>query len=878
VTGRTISHYRVLDKLGEGGMGVVYSAEDTKLERKVALKFLAPNLLSEEEAKRRFLREAKAAAALHHPNICTVFEVDEADGQLFLGMALLDGEPLEDRIAQGPLPLNEAVEIARHVAEGLEAAHRSSVVHRDIKPANIMVDSAGHVTIMDFGLARLTEASRLTKVDETVGTAGYMSPEQLQGSETDHRTDIWALGCVLYEMVAGVRAFKGEYQQALAYEIVNEQPEPLTSVRAGVPMELEFIAGKCLEKDPEDRYSTAAELAKDLRSLGDKMKSGKSRVMAKAEPASAVGAPEGPPRKYWAWAAAIALAFFLLGFVLRPTSDERPARQTVKFTEAAPEGLYLHSMAMSPDSSALAVAFDGEGGRSLWIRTMDEHGFREVPGGNGAEYPFWSPDGRWIGFFANGQLKKAALGGAPPETLCPAPDGRGGAWNRDGIIVFSRGGGGRSLLRISEAGGEATPIDLGDSRVVRRFPRFLPDGRRFLFHGIEVGAGGDAGIFVASLDGDPEQIVSAVDSVADYVQGRDVDTDRIWFVREGSLVAQPVDPKTLETRGTATVIAESVPRSASASHYAFTTNGDGAAAYIEGEVERSVLAWYDRGGRQLELVKEIAGDVAQVKLRPGERSGVISQTGADGLWLYEFSSDLATPILAQPYDDWTAAAWSPDGESLAFAQRISGPSARGALRNIMVTTVDDTSPPEVLVGLVGDHAHGTHLVDWSSDGRFVLFLYAGANLDIAASPVDGEGEPFPVVATEQREGFARFSPDGQWIAFESGPFGQASIFVQDFPEGRKRRLVSSDGVMPIWSPDGRELLYWRGDGMLMALEVALGDEIRPGRPQELFRIEAGGVRRGRAAFDVSQDGERFLLAQPMGDYKQPITIVSDGRH
>ena len=279
MTGQLISRYRIAEKLGEGGMGVVYKARDTTLERTVALKFLAAHLLNDDEARQRFLREAKAAAALDHPNICTVYEVGEAEGKTFLAMAFLKGETLEDRIAKGPLPLKDALDIARQVAEGLNAAHAEGVVHRDVKPANILVSPDGRATIMDFGLARLTEASKLTRQDQTVGTAAYMSPEQLQGGEVDHRTDVWALGCTLYEMVAGVRLFKGQYDQALAYEILNEEPEPLTGVRSGVPMELELLVAKCLAKDPDDRYAHADEIARDLRTLADKLRSGRSTIL-----------------------------------------------------------------------------------------------------------------------------------------------------------------------------------------------------------------------------------------------------------------------------------------------------------------------------------------------------------------------------------------------------------------------------------------------------------------------------------------------------------------------------------------------------------------------------------------------------------------------
>ncbi len=317
LVGQPISHYKILEKLGEGGMGVVHKAQDTRLERTVALKFLAAHLLGDDEAKARFLREAKAAAGLDHPNVCTVYEVGEADGKTFLAMALIEGESLEARIAKGPLPLQDALDISRQVADGLEASHEKGVTHRDIKPANVMVDSKGRATIMDFGLARLAEASRLTKADQTLGTMPYMSPEQLQGAETDHRTDIWALGCVLYEMVSGARPFRGEYQQALAYEIVNEQPEPLTGIRAGVPMELEFIASKCLEKDADARYSSAADLATDLRRVGRNLDSdGRSAVRTAAPvPPPPAAAPSRPKVAIVALASAIGVALLAAAFI-----------------------------------------------------------------------------------------------------------------------------------------------------------------------------------------------------------------------------------------------------------------------------------------------------------------------------------------------------------------------------------------------------------------------------------------------------------------------------------------------------------------------------------------------------------------------------------
>jgi len=500
--GSTISHYKIIEQLGEGGMGVVYKAEDLKLERSVALKFLAAHLLNDDEAKARFLREAKAAAALHHPSICPVYEIDEVDGKTFLAMAFLKGETLEDRIAKGPLPLKDALDIARQVAEGLQAAHAEGIVHRDIKPANILVSPEGRATIMDFGLARLTEASKLTRADQTVGTAAYMSPEQMQGGEVDHRSDLWAHGCVLYEMVAGARTFQGEYAQALAYEIVNQAPEPLTAVRSGVPMELEFVVGKCLEKDAASRYQNASEIAVDLRNLQDKLKSGRSTILRTASlatgvpatlstgqtlspiealPSDAVVVRRSRQRLLQILLAVTVVALFGLLFVYTTEAplEKKPVR---RFSFAPPArldtGRTTAGVAISPNGRHIAFSAAG----SLWVQDLDQDEPRRLAGTEGALLPFWSPDSELIAFAAGGELRRISVQGGASGFICPLPSALfyEGTWSPNGeSIVFSSGTGGPAVLHeVSSQGGPpdvlVDPAELDEAgRNVSR-PRFLP--------------------------------------------------------------------------------------------------------------------------------------------------------------------------------------------------------------------------------------------------------------------------------------------------------------------------------------------------------------------------------------------------------------------
>ena len=508
--GRTISHYKITEKIGEGGMGVVYKAEDTKLGRSVALKFLAVHLLQDAESRKRFVREAKAAAALNHPNICTVYEIDEAEGETFISMAFLDGVSLDKKIEAAPLKLPDALDIAVQTAQGLRAAHGKPIVHRDIKPANLMVGESNgsrrHVTIMDFGLAQLADQSKLTQKDTTLGTAAYMSPEQTQGLKLDHRTDIWALGVVLYEMVTGQLPFQGHYKQAILYSIMHEEPEPLTALRTGVPMELEWIVGKCLAKDAAKRYQSAADLIVDLETLQEKLKSGKSMILrtvgagqaeslslpatgavAAGNPAlagkdarptpsvpnvegSGTGSSASPGQAdslslretgRWKWpalAAAIALAAFLAGLSLNPPTPPEPP--TVRRFSFVPESLYdefqYRRAAISPNGRHI-VYVSGEQPTRLWLRDIDREEPRPLDGTEGAIYgPFWSPDSRFIGFATGRELKRIAVQGGPPVTLCDlaGPTYDGGAWRPDGGgIVFSTGGSSPMLHEVPARGG-----------------------------------------------------------------------------------------------------------------------------------------------------------------------------------------------------------------------------------------------------------------------------------------------------------------------------------------------------------------------------------------------------------------------------------------
>jgi len=877
LVGSSISHYKILDQLGEGGMGVVYKATDTKLDRTVALKFLAAHLLNDDEAKQRFLREAKASAALHHPNICTVYEVDEAEGKTFLAMALLEGEALEDRIAQGPLPLEDALEFGRQTAEGLEAAHEKGIVHRDIKPANIMVDAKGRATIMDFGLARLTEAGKLTRADQTVGTAAYMSPEQIQGLEVDQRTDIWALGCVLYEMVTGLRPFKGQYDQALAYEIVHEEPEPLTAVRAGVPMELEFIVSKCLAKETEARYADAGEIAKDLRTLSDKLKSGRSTVLRTADmsvagvpSAKAAGAVESLPpdslivrkgaqRALQALAAVATLAFLGL-LAIHLFDSPPPATQQTKRFSFPQEG--VRAASISPDGRYIALAVDAERTTSLWLRAIGSETAREIPGTQGAraEVRGWSPDSQDLVFATREQIKRVSIAGGDPVVLgtLPTTGGtsfRGVSWTPDGErIVFSAAV--RRLWEIPARGGE-----------VDRF--FEPGLRVYAPHFLPAGGGPNAMLFQSTQDDQTAQILVLNLETNEHTElalgSNPVYSPQGYVVYgpsgggdEVGLFALPFSRETLKATGDPFPIGGGgrLPSLAA----------DGTLVYLDGAIDRSLkLAWRSREGRILETVGQAQLGLVNPTLSPdGSKVTVVAREGGEeAIWIHDLDRSTKMRLTFGPVPA-VSATWSPSGRELIYVQRL------GNTALLMRTAADGSGEA---VALTGEARHIS--TNWSRDGRYLAYMCSdggnrGWDICYAETLSDGGlGAQVAFINSLAHEANPSFSPDGRYVAYTSDESGRREVYVRSFPDGGDRWQASSDGgYQAVWRGDGRELFYV-SDTTLVAVPVLRDRGFKLGRPQPLFEA-SDLITTGAPAYGVSSDGQRILTTIPNPDLDQDL--------
>ena len=892
--GQSISHYRITGKLGEGGMGVVYKAEDTKLERRVALKFLAAHLLKDDEARQRFHREAKAAAALSHPNICRVHEIDEAQGRTFIAMEFVEGEDLDKRIERGPLKIPEALDIALQIAKGLEAAHEKKIVHRDIKPGNVIVDDKGHVTVMDFGLALLTESSKLTQLDTTVGTVAYMSPEQAQGVEVDRRTDIWALGFVLYEMVCGQRPFKGLYDKALLYEIVHEEYEPLTAVRAGVPMELEVFAGKCLAKNREERYKDAGDLAVDLKSLLRKLESGKSAVLRtavtggaeRAVPSQALSVSGGPeptsPEVLVASGAHGAgtetstparvsrFARPILPWLLLCVAGVVLAVMWLRWPEPAPpvplrrfafhRGPDLGPPVISPNGKYVAYTTGRGTQAKLWVQDLARNEPRKIVGAEGSRSPFWSPGSDSIAFFVESELKRISLDGGPAIRVCQAPGFRfpGSAWSPDGRVMVFSAGIPSMLFQVSAGGGDPEPLPaIVDSGVNRgSFPHFLPlarQGRPLLF-------GVQRGLAIQDLETGEGEILLANARFPVYSP-----SGHILFQRSAApgLWTAPFSLETLNLTGE--------PFAVNPEGSFPSVAGDGTLVYREGSgAEHYKLLSRGPGGEELEEIGRIDGVIAGISLSPdGQLAALEARVeGNLDIWVQDRVRGVNTRLTFTEGHEGVPV-WSPSGNDIAFFSR-----RRGGNADIYVKSADGSGEAQAVVSTPLDEWPS----DWSPDGDYLLYQTreSETRLDVWYSKLNGENsgeEKVPFLQTPFDEKAAQFSPDGRFVAYSSNESGRFEIYVRPFPEGTGKWQVSRNGGNhPRWAKDGGELFYVSGD-KLISVPVTLDPNFSARSPATLFqdRFLSSGIF--APPYDVSADGQSFLVRELIEGAQEPVIRV-----
>jgi serine/threonine protein kinase len=887
--GQTISHYKILEKLGEGGMGVVYKAQDTNLDRPVALKFLPPTLSASEQDKARFVQEAKAAAALNHPNICTVYGIEEHDEQTFIAMELVEGQTLREK--KQSFSIKQAVDIGIQIADGLAAAHERGIVHRDIKPDNIMIRKDGLAQIMDFGLAKLRGASRLTKDGSTAGTAGYMSPEQAQGLEVDHRTDIFSLGVVLYELFAGEPPFRGAHEAAMAYEIVNVDPAPMSSVRAEIDPEIERIVFECLQKDPDERYQAAKDVSKELKRF--KRESSRhrlSRVRAVQPEFHPSRTSDGlkplqrfPIAGYLPWVVAclcfLGIIAFSITYFLFSSSEKRTIRALIPAPEKTSFFLYGNEAGpatISPDGQRIAfVAADSSGKRFLYVRALDASTARRLAGTEGALHPFWSPDNQFLGFFDQSKLKKIDASGGAPITICDAANPRGGTWNAEGTIIFSPGPV-TPLFVVPASGGTPAPLtklDLARRENSHRWPWFLPDGEHFLYFARTTASGaqgeGDA-IYAASIDGKVNKVLVHASSNAVYASGC------LLYSRGSTLVAQRFDEGSLELKEEATTIAEGIAFDQSTIHNLFTASQNGILVYQSGTVQLgSRLVLYDRAGKRLGSIGDIAEYLLPRMSADGRRiaSDVYDfQSHNVDIWIYDIArSSKARFTFASAYEQYPI--WSTDGGRIVFNANPQGvfdlyeKSSSGAGGDELVLRTDQDKIP----------------LDLSTDGRFLLYqAYAGPKtqsdlwiLPLNAKEQNQDRKPVAFLQTEFNETDGRFSPDARWIAYTSNESGRNEVYIRSYSGSGGRWQASVAGAHgPRWRRDGKELYYLTPDNKIMSAEIVFkATTVEVSNVHLLFEAPLI-VQLIFPGYDVTADGNRFLVNVQFESQNQtPLTLV-----
>jgi eukaryotic-like serine/threonine-protein kinase len=891
--GSRLGPYEILAAAGAGGMGEVYRARDTRLDRIVAIKVLPEHVAADPQFRDRFDREARAISALAHPHICTLFDVGEQDGTAYLVMQYLEGETLADRLSGGALPIEQAIQVAMQVADALATAHTAGIVHRDLKPGNIMLTKAG-AKLMDFGLAKTGAGAAagahlsmapttppLTQMGAILGTVQYMAPEQVEGDDADARSDIFAFGSVVYEMLTGKKAFAGRSQASVMAAILNLDPAPMLPLVPLAPPELDHVVTRCLAKDPDERWQSARDVLHELRWAAEERPAG--------APASARAPRPRSPFQLAAWP--LAILFLIAAVAIGGVHWFGPKQvpRAVWFEVSPPKGVQFASgtrgarMAISPDGTLLAYAASEAAGQpnQIWVRRLDALNSSVLAGTEGVDTMFWSPDSRSIGFFADQKLKKIDVAGGTPQTLCRVPGPvMSGTWNRDGVILFSSANTG-GIRRVSAEGGEPAQLTAVDDAQGRHYwPRFLQDGRHFLFFNPDV-APGKHGTYVGLLDSKDVRRIVKSDSIAEVVPPHD-----LVFIRETALFTQAFEQSSLEVRGDAVRVVENVSVDLSNGRAGFSVAGEGVLVFAPGsgvsagsDLEFRV---FDRTGKEL---GRVGGPFAYrgLDLSPdGKHIAAHRHEDRGGdIWITDSDRGNNSRLTFDPSQHNASPIWSPDGQYIAF----------GSIRNGSWGIYRKSSSGVGAEELLFESKSQILPMDWSRDGQTIVFWLNNSGStsgDIWRLPLQGDRKPVPFLQTPAAEQHAQLSPDGRWLTYTSTESGRSEVYVQSFPSTGTKYQLSTDGALfPRWRHDGKEILFMgvtlSGNGRIMSVTVQpSGEGLKFSAPQLLFDSRyvnwahtetGGGIYH---TFAVSPDGQRFVVPvqrNGAGDAPAPLTVV-----
>jgi eukaryotic-like serine/threonine-protein kinase len=884
-TGTKLGAYEIESPLGAGGMGEVYRARDTRLDRTVAIKVLPGHLSESPEAKERFEREARSISALSHPHICTLYDIGHQNGVDYLVMEFLEGETLAERLKKGALPLRKTLNIGVDVCDALELAHTHGIVHRDLKPGNIMLTATG-AKLMDFGLAKAvgvpskaaagagaappsftaatavgsSPISPLTTAGTVIGTVQYMSPEQIEGKEVDARSDIFSLGSVLYEMASGKRAFDGKSQISLASAILEKDPEPISAIKPMIPAAFEHAVTTCLQKEPDQRYQTAHDLKLHLQWIAT---SSSSTAIA-AMPRRAARKHE---RLWWALAFVIALGLGItIGALINRAGPPAPMMRTVI---NPPDGTTLNLTGdsagppvLSPDGSMLAfTAAKSDGSTAIWVRPIDSLEARLLPGSENATFPFWSPDSRSLGFFADGKLKTVDLNGSV-QVVADAPFGRGGAWGADGVILFSPDTQ-APLVRVNAGGGTPVAVTKIDTtqHTSHRWPFFLPDGKHFLYLAInhDPASWGKDMLFYASVDGRENRPLFHTQANAIYAGGL------LLFARNDQLMAQRFDPASGKLSGEAAVVAKGIMNDLTTWHMDASAFGDGLLVLGNGGSGDWQLVWVDRNGKEVSTIADKLTNLQAAVISPqGDRIAMEIDTGQDDIWVLDLARGVRTRLTFGPTANANPV-WSPDGKWIAF---VSDRNGHAELRR---KAADGSGPEELLL------SDEQILVptDWSRDGKYLIYSRGPVGgSDIWALPLEGDRKPFLLVSHVANSSvlFGQLSPDGRWLTYTSTESGAPEVYVAAFRGQGKWQISAGGGQNSSWSSDGKELYYLDPRFDLYTVPVTdVGDALQFGTPQKLVsRWSSPNV-----FYDVAPDGKKILFDRISQQVNQSVTVVTN---